>query len=1432
MKLKEKIRKDLSIVLSAAMVAGLMHVAGVPVYVEAGNEMPYVNNAEIRNINLNMENRIAGIGDPDTWTPDKDSWSGSTVYFGYYGDLLEPVKYRVLDAVTTDYSKDGSTETMLLDCDSILSNKAFDSASPVKEWPDSDINKWLNDDAGGFLKEAFEYCERDAVCESENSSHGNWDTVQDGIGYTGLNGEKVFLLDAREAVHKEYGYGYEKENGDGRVVNFKDGEFWLRSANALMVNGDGSIMEGSGEKGVSPALNVNLSNILYTSSASEDNTAGFQKTEEKDKYEPWKLTLSTGEQVELEVNTTFNSSINNLNVIPGDVNRNSISFTVKANLSSTYARYSAMLVDKNGTVEAYGPIYSGQITGNQSKSLSVEFPDNISEGEYSLKIFAESDAGQSDAGICYTNYATEMASLHVRVGRRTADEISYGPSVLCNTDLPDWDNDGCTEWNYVDGMRVSFGFYKYGAGWIDPMLWHVLKSDGKSEAFLDGEYAAVPNPEYQDYEEVNQWLNGEFLKNFNSIERERIKEKELEKDEYKMEIAGKADEVALKDDPLSCRVFCLSAREVYGYYKNPNNSSNIMTGNKFTSNHISETYPFHLPKDTTSYLLRSWYEDADGKHMCGAATGSGYGGQLQENNQNTVVIPALYMDLSDVLFVSDSSFDKTADYKTYEKIKSQNTEGKIYKFTLRDNDMELYEDTDAGKKVTMTEEDNKNTLHIPLKYEDASPEEGNDIIGKEEFQISVLIKNTAIEHYAKAVSEIPANGIVDIELPDGFNGESIYLVAEKVHTKSDAYNQMLTDYASNVLEIKVPQMIKEVKVDEFDNPEAFKALDKKGRCDTGGVAEKMPEAEYEKYEDGGVVSVTQKEEEKAGFDTTYRINFTLSAEEGYCFSNQLKAENVTVNGQPADSIVINKDGTLTVYYTFEPTLKPKLISVEQPQDITVSNGTPKTKEDLGLPDWADINIESGESCQVQVTWDLENLADGTSYDPELLTEQRFTVNGTFILPDTVINPDNIATAVKVNVIAQAADVTGIPYADPPSGKYSEELNVKLFSSTEGADIYYTLDGSVPDKENGIKYTQAIPVTGKPGETVKTVIKAVAYKDKMQGSGVAEFEYEVSVPLPTYRLTVINGLGSGEYEAGTVVAITANDAPAGKKFKEWIVISKNVSIQAATDMSAAFVMPNEAVEVEAVYEDIPPEEYTVTVIDDGNGKANANVAQAAAGNKIILSYNANTGYHFKEWQILAGNVTIEDNGFIMPDGNVTVKAVFEKDEEPSSEEPSSEEPSSEEPSSEEPSSEEPSSEEPSSEEPSSEEPSSEEPSSEEPSSEEPSSEEPSSEEPSTEEPTTKEPTTKEPTTKEPATKEPTTKETTARPQETTREMQTGNTDNNKTVPAQTESGGNHKDSSNPAQTGDDVPVTWMFILIISGAGSIWFGRNKASSRKKQ
>ena len=162
-------------------------------------------------------------------------------------------------------------------------------------------------------------------------------------------------------------------------------------------------------------------------------------------------------------------------------------------------------------------------------------------------------------------------------------------------------------------------------------------------------------------------------------------------------------------------------------------------------------------------------------------------------------------------------------------------------------------------------------------------------------------------------------------------------------------------------------------------------------------------------------------------------------------------------------------------------------------------------------------------------------------------------------------------------------------------------------------------------------------------------------------------WENSVITPTtYTVTVSNdGNGTGTATpstaaAGTTIILTAMPNE-GYHFKEWEVISGGVTIK-----DDKFLMPNGNVEVKAIFEeDAPPvpTEFTITVKTDGNGTASASHAKAVVGTEITLIATPKTGYHFKEWEVISGGVTISNNKFTMPNGNVTIKAIFEEDAPP-------------------------------------------------------------------------------------------------------------------------------------------------------------------------
>ena len=79
-------------------------------------------------------------------------------------------------------------------------------------------------------------------------------------------------------------------------------------------------------------------------------------------------------------------------------------------------------------------------------------------------------------------------------------------------------------------------------------------------------------------------------------------------------------------------------------------------------------------------------------------------------------------------------------------------------------------------------------------------------------------------------------------------------------------------------------------------------------------------------------------------------------------------------------------------------------------------------------------------------------------------------------------------------------------------------------------------------------------------------------------------------------------------------------------------------------------------------------HVKVISPDGNGTASASPDKAVAGTEITLTATPKDGYHFKEWQVISGGVTIKDDKFTMPSANVEVKAIFEKDAPPAPTDP--------------------------------------------------------------------------------------------------------------------------------------------------------------------
>lgn len=338
---------------------------------------------------------------------------------------------------------------------------------------------------------------------------------------------------------------------------------------------------------------------------------------------------------------------------------------------------------------------------------------------------------------------------------------------------------------------------------------------------------------------------------------------------------------------------------------------------------------------------------------------------------------------------------------------------------------------------------------------------------------------------------------------------------------------------------------------------------------------------------------------------------------------------------PAD--VISSDMILEAVYGDAPIATEVTITV-------IGNGADVVAD--GLVD-GKITAEVGDKLTFTVNAQTGYTLDGATY----------TYNGQTI---------DITEGSFTITVAEGADMLVV---DAEKEQPVEPVTVTVRST--GAQITYdgeTVAGSVqlmPGSEAtfGISalegYTMegcSVTYGGQPVAVDNGQFTITVYDE----GGVIEIVLQQVGPGPgpepdVYDVTVISNDGAmgtasakpASAEEGTTVTLSyiAND---GYWFVEWI--SDDVEIT-----GDSFVMPAKDVTVTAVFEAIPPTEYTITVNQATGGTATASAATAIEGVVITLTATPDDGYVLDHWVINGDDVY--RNTFTMPAGNVTVTPVF-------------------------------------------------------------------------------------------------------------------------------------------------------------------------------
>ena len=357
------------------------------------------------------------------------------------------------------------------------------------------------------------------------------------------------------------------------------------------------------------------------------------------------------------------------------------------------------------------------------------------------------------------------------------------------------------------------------------------------------------------------------------------------------------------------------------------------------------------------------------------------------------------------------------------------------------------------------------------------------------------------------------------------------------------------------------------------------------------------------------------------------------------------------------------------YRTAETTIKVNVIKntfkrCEEPDPITEKKlGT--TFAGLNLPEIVVVEAIDGLRVGMEVSW------EESSYDAQSTAWQ--TIPGTLVFDANdehkYQQPEPAVTAaIRVKLLGPE-DAPAITTTTLPGGTVGSPYHHQLQATGGGFILWELFSGELPDGLTLKQTTGEISGTPTAEQTAQFTVRAL----NSVGNDKKELSITITnAPAAEHTITVTTAGGgtasasSTSATAGTEITLTATPNT-GYHFKEWQV----ESLAGLVITNNKFTMPDSNVAIKAIFEEdspFAPTKHTVTVKTDGNGIAFASPLLAVTGTEITLTAMPKEGYHFKEWQVISGGVAIENNKFLMPDTNVEVNAVFEKDAPPAPTDP--------------------------------------------------------------------------------------------------------------------------------------------------------------------
>lgn len=151
-------------------------------------------------------------------------------------------------------------------------------------------------------------------------------------------------------------------------------------------------------------------------------------------------------------------------------------------------------------------------------------------------------------------------------------------------------------------------------------------------------------------------------------------------------------------------------------------------------------------------------------------------------------------------------------------------------------------------------------------------------------------------------------------------------------------------------------------------------------------------------------------------------------------------------------------------------------------------------------DLGNASVKPADATYRDIVWSVES-GDATIENGELTANSAGTVTLKASIEYGAANDATYEQSFTVEAFEPTANIISQPVASPAGGIYGERQSVRLTSATDGAVIYYTLDGAVPSASS-TRYTAPVAITE------STVLKAIAIKNGVR-SAVVEERYSIT-----------------------------------------------------------------------------------------------------------------------------------------------------------------------------------------------------------------------------------------------------------------------------------------------------------------------------------